>query len=589
MEILSLQMLLILVCLISTFAFVYNHSSPHFTCEHKEFPNSIHNLYDTYNSHGNRILQTAEWESIRIYVDYSMVDSDPTLNSDWVTRFKQVIGNAVSVIQALYQVKRATVPLVVDNCDNLTIPSEISSSGVNADLIILAGYYNGTGTEGLAAFAASCAYDQTTKRPIMGVLAFTGDADFGTEDWLKWYTMIALHEMHHVLAFSTLNYANFIDANGNPLGIKNVVKNVTVEGDLRQAIVTERAVAAAKQHYNCDSMEFILLEQWGTNKTAGNHWESRIMLGDFMVGQVYYEMFISEITLAFMEDSGWYMTKPYTGGLFKFGKNAGCNFLDTKCIVNDQTSWGNEFCKETLSSICLANRKVKGFCYLEPDSKLNGTEVAPAEFTYISGESGDPIVDYCPVATCHYTAQNMHSQSCVNGLSYYPSSLGEEICPDCNCFQSSLTPVGDSASTAFKGNYFPICYKITCNYTESYYIVSIGNSAVVCPKEGGSITVNGYDGQLECTDFNLMCTQENGSCSDAIECALNNVTFREPVYGYTYDNGQNKYSPKLSYDAIIPMIDNLKFNYTAILAQDASRIRTSIINYIFILFIFIFI
>ena len=35
------------------------------------------------------------------------------------------------------------------------------------------------------------------------------------------------------------------------------------------------------------------------------------------------EMAISEFTLSFLEDSGWYKANYYTGGLFRFGKNQG--------------------------------------------------------------------------------------------------------------------------------------------------------------------------------------------------------------------------------------------------------------------------
>ena len=35
-------------------------------------------------------------------------------------------------------------------------------------------------------------------------------------------------------------------------------------------------------------------------------------------------MAISEITLALLEDSGWYKANYYTGGLMRFGKNKGC-------------------------------------------------------------------------------------------------------------------------------------------------------------------------------------------------------------------------------------------------------------------------
>ena len=62
--------------------------------------------------------------------------------------------------------------------------------------------------------------------------------------------------------------------------------------------------------------------------SALSHWEQRILLGDYMGAVIYQEeMVISEITLALLEDSGWYKINYYTGGLMRFGKNKGCDFM----------------------------------------------------------------------------------------------------------------------------------------------------------------------------------------------------------------------------------------------------------------------
>ena len=45
-------------------------------------------------------------------------------------------------------------------------------------------------------------------------------------------------------------------------------------------------------------------------------------------------MAISEFTLSFLEDSGWYKANYYTGGLFRFGKNQGWQFIENDCLDN---------------------------------------------------------------------------------------------------------------------------------------------------------------------------------------------------------------------------------------------------------------
>ena len=43
------------------------------------------------------------------------------------------------------------------------------------------------------------------------------------------------------------------------------------------------------------------------------------------------EQVISEFTLALLEDTGFYEVNYYTGGLMRFGKNAGCEFFTQDC------------------------------------------------------------------------------------------------------------------------------------------------------------------------------------------------------------------------------------------------------------------
>jgi hypothetical protein len=52
------------------------------------------------------------------------------------------------------------------------------------------------------------------------------------------------------------------------------------------------------------------------------------LLGKYMNGVIYSEeLVISEFTLALLEDTGYYKANYYTGGLMRFGKGKGCDFL----------------------------------------------------------------------------------------------------------------------------------------------------------------------------------------------------------------------------------------------------------------------
>ena len=50
------------------------------------------------------------------------------------------------------------------------------------------------------------------------------------------------------------------------------------------------------------------------------------MLGDYMCADFdYREVVMSNISIALFEDTGYYKVNYYSGGLFKYGKNKGCD------------------------------------------------------------------------------------------------------------------------------------------------------------------------------------------------------------------------------------------------------------------------
>ena len=57
------------------------------------------------------------------------------------------------------------------------------------------------------------------------------------------------------------------------------------------------------------------------------------------------EEVISEFTLAYLEDTGYYKANYYTGGLMRYGKNKGCTFIKDKCVINYEINpeFENEF------------------------------------------------------------------------------------------------------------------------------------------------------------------------------------------------------------------------------------------------------
>ena len=75
-------------------------------------------------------------------------------------------------------------------------------------------------------------------------------------------------------------------------------------------MVTPRVVRAVREHFACPTLEGAELEDQGGDGTAFTHWEKRIFQNEAMTGTVHTaQPAYSMITLALMEDSGWYAHK----------------------------------------------------------------------------------------------------------------------------------------------------------------------------------------------------------------------------------------------------------------------------------------
>ena len=220
-------------------------------------------------------------------------------------------------------------------------------------------------------------------------------------------------------------------------------------------ITSSLVLNAIQKHFGCNSISKFFLESQGGEGSAGAHWESRYMLGDYMVSTYYPGIVMSDITLSLFDATGYYKTRPYSGGLFKFGKNKGCDFLDKKCIENGKPISEDEFCITPYEPKCSSIRNTKLSCYLIDYSQYNLD--IPTEYQYFDNEylGGLEPANYCPVAYGRNSENDYFNFSCNVGKSILNSDYGETIGYDSLCFISSLLP----SSSSLKETTQPICKK----------------------------------------------------------------------------------------------------------------------------------
>jgi leishmanolysin len=484
-------------------------------------------LFNSYPNKGKRILDSSNWSPIRIYVDYYNLHQ-MNLSSPMLSSIKTIVNQTVSVIQTLINVQPSGYNISINSCGGIPVSPEVIS-GVDADLIIIPGFDNNL-DDGTEAYSSICVQDSWNYRPLAGLISFTRNIRYNEPNWLQYNTVLALHELTHVLVFSEKLFYNFTNSDGSIKEFSDVITKQTINGVERIMIKTPKVVAAAKKHFGCNNVIGVELENQGGVGTMTNHWEARIMLTDYMIGVSYDETTISDITLALLEDSGWYKTNNYTAGLFRYGKNQGCSFLNSKCIVDGKTPFPEEYCDSSALPTCSNGRVFKGNCFFQNSNQIT----TPYQYFGSTSRGGFRDSDYCPIPVAP-SGSKLMEYNCIYGVdNMYPSSLEEKISTNSACFLSSLVNINYAANlTNYIGKVKAICYQYYCDDINKGVIVNVGKVNSTCPTSGGNITFPGYSGELYCPDYNSLCTMSS-FCYDIIDCVLKKVIEKNNTYEYNY-------------------------------------------------------
>lgn len=100
------------------------------------------------------------------------------------------------------------------------------------------------------------------------------------------------------------------------------------------------------------------LEDGGGRGTSGSHWEKRLLMNEIMTGSVDTRSVVSKMTLALLEDSGWYKANYSMADRLDWGRNQGTHFVTSPCNM-----WkGAYHCNTTQLSGCTYNREAEGYC-----------------------------------------------------------------------------------------------------------------------------------------------------------------------------------------------------------------------------------
>ena len=458
-----------------------------------------------YNITSNRIRKrrlAENYTPINICVDYNIME-DQNIDEDIFEKYKAMFSELVGYFNKIISVQHEDInvldirelvtmlrndkKIVInkisfgqidkdDSCDLYVFPFVDTNEAILSKNIIA------------GANPLYLKEEYKDRRPIFGTIVL--NKSLISKSDLDYYIKNTLfHEFFHILGF-----------------IPDLISQNSFQNDEYIYINSKKVLEKAKIHFGCEDIKGLRMEDSGEKGTVGSHWDARFMQGELMISEDYSEIVMSDMTLAFLEDLGFYQINYYTGGLFKFGKNQGCSFLEKRCLYNSgaNTLFSNEFCTKSEEAFCTGSHTAKGKCFL-----VKYKYDIPENYRYFTEPKagGKDFADYCPISYPINVDTNnyYYPTNCIYGNREYNDEI---IGTNSMCFESSIN-LGTKKS---------ICYEIECDKTNKAINVKIGDKVVVCSgTKNKMLNPNGLSGTLYCPDYNMVCASTTW-CNNIFDC-----------------------------------------------------------------------
>ncbi|XP_045396042.1 leishmanolysin-like peptidase isoform X2 [Lemur catta] len=405
--------------------------------------------------------------------------------------------------------------------------------------------------ENIISYAAYCQQEAKMDRPIAGYANLCPNMISTQPQEFIGMLSTVKHEIIHALGFSAGLFAFYRDKDGNPLTSRfadglppfnyslglyqwsdKVVQKVERLWDVRDN------KDEARKHFNCPVLEGMELENQGGIGTELNHWEKRLLENEAMTGSHTQNRVLSRITLALMEDTGWYKANYSMAEKLDWGRGMGCDFVKKSCKFwidqqRQKRQMLNPYC-DTLRSnplqlTCRQDQRAVAVCNLQKFPKP-----LPQEYQYFDELSGIPaedlpyyggsveIADYCPFSqefSWHLSGEYQRSSDCrilENQPEIFKNYGAEKYGPHSVCLiQKSAFVMEKCERKLSYPDWGSGCYQVSCS--PQGLKVWVQDTSYLCSRAGQvlpvSIQMNGWihDGNLlcpSCWDFCELCPPE---------------------------------------------------------------------------------
>ena len=467
-------------------------------------------------------LSAPEWRNIRIHADVSRLEKLSSVKNGskiYNGLVNIIIPGMLKHLEDSIQVKsELSMSIKAQGCEAIKDIGIYLNKEIQADLVIF--FVFSETNDGTVASAIDCHRDPSNNRPIAGIVDLNvnamGDV---SEAYRNAHIATTIHEVYHILGFTSDFYDKFIDSNGNVIAKSNVVKAVT-SGKFSQMIVTPKVLAWAKTYYGCSTMDGVPLENNGDAGTAASHWEKFIAASDVMGPVDFTEVTLSGLTMSFLEDTGFYKLKWEMEENWEWGKGAGCAFITGDCNAHPQ-----KCNKSTTPTLCSPEYASKGEC-------SNGDHNPDCAF-YESEPNKD----------CRFS-QNKVTGDYVSLMTFTHEG---------RCLQSLL---GTSSGKQPKET--QNCLKMTC--VNNVVKVKVGETEVTCDTEGKKDIDAAVGSYVMCPNPTNFCTRESERCPEDCNghgrCLKDKTCWCYPGFG---GSSCKDAGPKYVYKSLFTVKEEISF------------------------------
>ncbi|TNN69600.1 Leishmanolysin-like peptidase [Liparis tanakae] len=280
------------------------------------------------------------------------------------------------------------------------------------------------------------------------------------------------------------------------------------------------ALEEARRHFNCPILEGMELENQGGTGTELNHWEKRLLENEAMTGSHTQNRVFSRLTLALLEDSGWYRADYSRAQRLDWGRGLGCDFVMKSCKFwmdrqrqrrHPVTPYCDTLRASPLQLTCRQDQLAVAVCNLQKHQQELPLEyqyfeaipdVSPDQLPMFGGAV--EIADFCPFSqefSWHLSGEyqrNSHCRATENQPDWWRNYGAERYGPGSVCVSQQSAFVMEQCSR-----------KVRCSARGLAVLVQ--DRSYPCAREGQPLSVSVrlndwvYNGVLLCPACPAFC------------------------------------------------------------------------------------